>query len=60
VLLEQLFVVDGESRVSQVIERAARELGAPVKVVGFTRFEVGEGIDRASADFAAEVAQLTR
>ncbi len=60
VLLEQLFVIDGESRVSQVVERAAKELGAPVTVAGFARYEVGEGIERGSTDFAAEVAQLTR
>ncbi|MEX2649162.1 MAG: translation elongation factor Ts [Alphaproteobacteria bacterium] len=60
VLLEQLFVVDGESRVAQVVERAAKELGAPVTVAGLARYEVGEGIERGSTDFAAEVAQLTR
>lgn len=56
VLLEQLYVVDGESRVSAVIERAAKEVGAPVKLAGFRRFALGEGIERKETDFAAEVA----
>ncbi|HVO03436.1 MAG TPA: translation elongation factor Ts [Candidatus Cybelea sp.] len=46
VLLEQLYVIDGESRVKQVIEKASKELGAPVKVTGFVRFALGEGIQR--------------
>jgi len=56
VLLEQIYVVDGESRVSAVVERTAKELGAPVRVVSFRRYALGEGIERKEADFAAEVA----
>jgi elongation factor Ts len=56
VLLEQVFVVDGESRVSAVVEKAAKEIGAPVKVAGFKRFALGEGIEKKADDFAAEVA----
>lgn len=56
VLTEQIFVVDGETRMSKVLEQAAKELGAPVKVTGFTRFALGEGIDKGTNDFAAEVA----
>lgn len=56
VLLEQVYVVDGESRVKQVVERAAKELGAPVKLAAFLRFALGEGIERKESDFAAEVA----
>jgi len=56
VLLEQVFVVDGESRVSAVVEKAAKEVGAPVKVAGFKRFALGEGIEKKADDFAAEVA----
>jgi elongation factor Ts len=44
VLLEQTYVVDGESRVKQVIDAAAKELDTPVKVAGFVRFALGEGI----------------
>ncbi|HXP32136.1 MAG TPA: translation elongation factor Ts [Stellaceae bacterium] len=56
VLLEQIYVIDGESRVRQVVEGAARELGTPVRVAGFARFALGEGIDKGTTDFAAEVA----
>ncbi len=56
VLLEQIFVVDGETRVAKVIEAAAKEAGAPIKLAGYVRFALGEGIDRATTDFAAEVA----
>ncbi len=59
VLLEQIFVIDGESRVGKVIETAAKEAGAPIRVAGFVRFALGEGIERPPSDFAAEVgAQL--
>ncbi len=61
VLLEQIFVVDGETKVAQVVEMAAKEIGAPVKLAGFRRFALGEGIERKESDFAAEVAaQLGR
>ena len=55
-LVDQVFVIDGESRVAQAIERAAKAAGGPVAVKGFARFALGEGIDRGQADFAAEVA----
>jgi len=60
VLLEQVYVVDGESRVSKVIEAAAKETGAPVKVAGFARFALGEGIAKEQGDFAAEVAAAVK
>jgi elongation factor Ts len=61
VLLDQVFVIDGESRVSAVVEKTAKEIGAPVKVAGFRRFALGEGIDRKPpSDFAGEVAALAR
>ncbi len=61
VLLEQIFVVDGETRVAKVVEAAAKETGAPIKIAAFARFALGEGIDKGLSDFAAEVAaQLGR
>jgi len=61
VLLEQVYVVDGESRVKDVVARTAKELGAPVKLAGFRRFALGEGVEKKQEDFAAEVAaQLKR
>ncbi len=56
VLLEQVYVIDGESKVKQVIEKAAKDLGVPVTLTGFARFELGEGIETEDSDFAAEVA----
>jgi elongation factor Ts len=56
VLLEQVYVIDGESKVSKIVAEAAKTIGAPVKVAGFVRFALGEGIEKAQADFAAEVA----
>ena len=60
VLLEQTFVIDNESRIAKVVEKAAKELGVPVEIAGFVRFQLGEGIEKESADFAAEVASLTQ
>jgi elongation factor Ts len=58
VLMEQVFVIDGETKVSKVVEAAAKDVGAPVKVTGFVRFQLGEGIEKDASDFAAEVASL--
>jgi elongation factor Ts len=55
VLLEQLFVIDNKTKISQVVADAAKEVGAPVKLTGFIRFQLGEGVEKASSDFAAEV-----
>ena len=55
-LLDQVFVIDGESKVSKAVEALASDAGAPVKVAGFVRFQLGEGIEKAESDFAAEVA----
>lgn len=60
VLLEQVFVVDGETKVSKVVEDAAKTVGAPVKITGFVRYALGEGIDKKQEDFAAEVAAATK
>ena len=56
VLLEQVFVIDGKSRVSKVVDEAAKQVGAPVRLAGFVRFALGEGIEKKAEDFAAEVA----
>jgi elongation factor Ts len=55
VFVSQVFVIDGETPITKVLEKAAKDLGAPVKVVGFVRFAVGEGIEKEADDFAAEV-----
>ena len=56
VLLEQIYVVDGESRVGKAVEAAAKEAGAPIRLAGYARFKLGEGIEKKDSDFAAEVA----
>ena len=53
VLLEQVWVHDGESRVKAVVKKAGSEL------VGFVRFQLGEGIAKQADDFAAEVAKVS-
>jgi elongation factor Ts len=55
VLLSQIFVIDGETPVAKVVEKASKDFGAPVKIGGFVRYQVGEGIDKPTKDFAAEV-----
>ena len=60
VLLEQLYVIDGESKVSAVVEKAAKDIGAPVKITGFVCFILGEGIEKKEDNFAAEVAAMAR
>ena len=56
VLLEQIFVVDQETKISTVVEQASKRAGAPIRVDSFARFALGEGIERQRTDFAAEVA----
>ena len=56
VLLEQTWVIDGETRVKSMLESLAGSLETPVEVGGFVRYQLGEGIERESKDFAAEVA----
>ena len=55
-LLEQVFVIDGESKVGAVIEAAAKEAGSEIKLTGFVRMALGDGIEKEENDFAAEVA----
>ena len=59
VLLEQAFVMEPDVTVKALVERTGQELGAPIKVTGFVRLGLGEGVEKKTGDFAAEVAQLT-
>lgn len=56
VLLEQTFVIDGKISVDEAVKNFEKELGSPVSVTGFVRFELGDGIEKAESDFAEEVA----
>lgn len=57
VLLEQVFVIDGKTKVKDVVEATAKDIGKPVQLVAFERFALGEGIEKREEDFAAEVAK---
>jgi elongation factor Ts len=59
VLLKQTFVMDPDLTVEAYVAKAAKELGAPIKVTGFVRLALGEGVEKQTDDFAAEVAALT-
>jgi elongation factor Ts len=56
VLLQQTFVIDGKATVEQAVKASEKSIGAPVKIAGFVRYALGEGIDKQDDDFAAEVA----
>jgi elongation factor Ts len=55
-LLDQTYVLDDKKTVAEAVEAAAKELGGTAEIVDFIRLEVGEGIEKAADDFAAEVA----
>lgn len=55
-LLDQAFVHDGSKSVAQVLKEAEGQVGAPINLVAFVRFALGEGIEKEETDFAAEVA----
>jgi len=55
-LLKQAFVIDPDKTVEQAVADVAKAVGKPVKVTGFVRYALGEGIEKETSDFAAEVA----
>jgi elongation factor Ts len=55
-LLDQSYVHDDKKTVAQAAKEAEAKVGAPIKITGYVRFALGEGIDRPTTDFAAEVA----
>jgi elongation factor Ts len=59
VLLKQPFVMNPDQTIEQLVADTAKELGSPVAVKGFVRFALGEGVEKKTDDFAAEVAQLS-
>ena len=56
VLLDQVFVIDGKTRVRDAVAAAAQAAGAEIEIAGFARFALGEGVEKKDSDFAAEVA----
>lgn len=59
VLMQQVFVVDGKETVQAILKGVEKDVGSAVKIAGFLRFALGEGIEKKEEDFAAEVAALT-
>lgn len=60
VLLNQVFLLDGKSKISEVIQNASKELGTAVTLADYARFEIGEGIEKEEKNFADEVAAVVR
>ncbi len=55
-LLDQAYIHDDSKSVAQAVKEAEGKVGAPIKIAGFLRFALGEGIEKRESDFAAEVA----
>jgi elongation factor Ts len=55
-LLEQVYVHDDKKNVAQALKEAEGKVGAPIKITGYVRFALGEGVEKQDSDFAAEVA----
>ena len=60
VLLQQAFIMDPDKTVEAFVKAAEKDVGAPITVVGFVRFALGEGIQKEETDFAAEVAAAAK
>jgi elongation factor Ts len=60
VLLKQAFVINPDVTVEQALKDAEKDIGAPAKITGFVRFALGEGIEKETSDFAAEVAAAVK
>ena len=59
-LVDQEFVKDGDMTVGQYTAKVAKDLGGDIKVIKFTHFVKGEGLEKRSDDFAAEVASMVK
>lgn len=58
-LLEQAFIHDSGKSVAQALKEAEGKVGGPIKLTGFVRYALGEGIEKEETDFAAEVAAVS-
>jgi elongation factor Ts len=59
-LLDQAFIFDDKKNVTQALKESEGKAAAPIKITGFVRYALGEGIDRRRGDFGGEVAALAR
>jgi elongation factor Ts len=57
--LSQLFVIDNKTKIEDVVAGHSKQIGAPIAIPGFVRFQLGEGIEKKESDFAAEVAAVS-
>ncbi|MBL8639782.1 MAG: elongation factor Ts [Alphaproteobacteria bacterium] len=55
-LMEQAFIMDPDTKIAALLEKSGKEAGSPIKLIGFARYVLGEGIQKEETDFAAEVA----
>jgi elongation factor Ts len=55
-LLSQIYVIDNKTPIADVVAQAGKEAGAPIVLKDYVRFQLGEGIEKETSDFAAEVA----
>jgi len=55
VLMEQTFIIDGKTKIREMLEMASKELNAPVHLKSYVRYALGEGVEKAESDFATEV-----
>jgi elongation factor Ts len=53
-LLDQAFIHEPEKSVAQALRQVATDIGSPIRITGFVRYALGEGIDRPETNFAAE------
>jgi elongation factor Ts len=58
-LLNQLYVIDGKTKISDVVAAAGKDAGSPITLTDYVRFQLGEGIEKEESDFAAEVAAVS-
>lgn len=59
-LLDQAWVKDGDKSISKYLQEKSKEIGSPITINKFVRFERGEGIEKAEDNFADEVAKMTK
>jgi len=59
-LLEQAYVIDPDQKVGKVVDALAKELGTEIVLSRFSRYQLGEGIEKKEDDFAAEVAAMSK
>lgn len=60
VLLDQIYVIDGKSKISEVIADLSKQVNANVVLKSYVKYEIGEGIDKEETNFADEVAAVVK